>query len=191
MPTRKRRHNGANADPTRGVVASQQVADSSYTIAEKALRREADPTAMVNEQSQHAVVSRPGPAGRDTPSLAGVDAQPGGTMSIVSRARWADALDAFSRRHVNYPVRLEIDAANMGAQIGADRTTLRGVSFDPKSHEVEVMLEADGGSHLTHAIQAPEAIDVLPRSAKRREVLRIAHPGGQTLLHVLDPARPA
>ncbi|HSM35996.1 MAG TPA: DUF5335 family protein [Longimicrobiales bacterium] len=106
-------------------------------------------------------------------------------MPTIAREDWPAELTAFTRRNVNYPIRLEVDAADLGAQTEADRTVLKGVAYDPRSGDVEVMLEPEGGSHLTHAIHDPREIDLLGPSGPRREVLRIAHAGGQTLLHVL------
>jgi len=108
-------------------------------------------------------------------------------MPAIARSNWVEELSAFTQRNTNYPVRLEVDAADLGAQTEADRTVLKGVAYDPRSGDVEVMLEPDGGAHLTHAIHEPREIDLLGASGNRREVLRIAHAGGQTLLHILAP----
>lgn len=108
-------------------------------------------------------------------------------MPTISRSDWISELSRFTDRNASYPVRLEVDAADVGAQTEATGTVLRGVSFDPRSGSVSIMLEPLAGAHLTHAIQDPRGIDVLGPSGNRREVLRIAHAGGQTLLHVLSP----
>ncbi len=110
-------------------------------------------------------------------------------MPTIARSEWIAELARFTARNAAYPVRLEVDAAELGAQTEAQRTVLRGVSYDPRSGDVEVMLEPDDGAHLTHAIHAPDEIDLLGPSGARREVLRIVHPGGQTLLHVLTPSQ--
>jgi hypothetical protein len=105
-------------------------------------------------------------------------------MPTIAREDWPAELSAFTQRNVNYPIRLEVDAVDLGAQTEADCTILKGVAYDPRSGDVEVMLEPEGGSHLTHAIHDPREIDLLGPSGARREVLRVAHAGGQTLLHV-------
>lgn len=109
-------------------------------------------------------------------------------MPAIARTDWVAELARFSARNASYPVRLEVDAADLGAQTEAEKTVLRGVTYDPRSGDVEVMLEPDDGAHLTHAIHDPDEIDLLGRSGSRREVLRIAHAGGQTLLHILTPS---
>ncbi|MEN8374038.1 MAG: DUF5335 family protein [Gemmatimonadota bacterium] len=111
-------------------------------------------------------------------------------MPAIAKPDWITTLADFTNRNVNYPVRLEVDMVDLGAQTEASDTLLRGVSYDPRSGDVEVMLVPADGAHLTHAIHDPSEIDLLGPSGQRREVLRIAHVGGQTLLHVLSPDMP-
>jgi hypothetical protein len=110
-------------------------------------------------------------------------------MPAIPRSDWVAALAEFTTRNVNYPVRLEVDALDLGAQTEAEGSVLRGIAYDPRSGDVEVMLEPEDGEHLTHAIHDPSEIDLLGSSGPRREVLRIVHRGGQTLLHILAPER--
>lgn len=97
---------------------------------------------------------------------------------------WAARLTEFSRRNAGRSTRLEIDYDEMGAQWQEISLTLRGVGFDPRDGRIEIMLD-DGermGAHLTHSIRAATGVDVLTAADGRDTVLRIAHPGGQSLL---------
>ena len=97
---------------------------------------------------------------------------------------WAMRLREFSSRNAGRSTRLEIDHDELGAQWQEIALTLRGVGVDPRSGRVEIMLD-DGeraGAHLTHSIRAVTGVDVLMGDDGRDRVLRIAHPGGQSLL---------
>ena len=97
---------------------------------------------------------------------------------------WALRLKEFTRRNAGRSTRLEIDYDEMGAQWQEIALTLRGVGYDPRDGRIEIMLD-DGermGAHLTHSIRAATDVDVLTAADGRDTVLRIAHPGGQSLL---------
>lgn len=97
---------------------------------------------------------------------------------------WDTRLREFSRRNAGRPTRLEIDHDELGAQWQEVALTLRGVDFDARSGRIEIMLD-DGerlGAHLTHSIRAATEVAVLTAPDGRDTVLRIAHPGGQSLL---------
>jgi Ser/Thr protein kinase RdoA (MazF antagonist) len=96
---------------------------------------------------------------------------------------WAQLLKDFSRRNAGRGTRLEIEDAELGAQLGELDLHLRGVAFEPRFRRVEIML-TDGGAteHLTHSIEGVSDVAVQLDAAGRDATLRIAHPGGQTLL---------
>ena len=97
---------------------------------------------------------------------------------------WGARLTEFSRRNAGRSTRLEIDHNELGAQWQEVALTLRGVGWDPRDGRIEIMLD-DGermGAHLTHSIRSATEVDVLTGADGRDTVLRIAHPGGQSLL---------
>lgn len=101
---------------------------------------------------------------------------------------WAARLKEFSRRNAGRSTRLEIDYDEMGAQWQEIALTLRGVACDPRDGRIEIMLD-DGermGAHLTHSIRSATDVSVLTDDGGRDWVLRIAHPGGQSLLTLVD-----
>jgi small ligand-binding sensory domain FIST len=106
-------------------------------------------------------------------------------VSMISTERtWAASLHEFSRRNAGRSTRLEIDHDELGAQWQEIALTLRGVGVDPRSGRIEIMLD-DGermGAHLTHSIRQATDVAVLRGTDGRDAVLRIAHPGGQSLL---------
>lgn len=109
-------------------------------------------------------------------------------MGATSTARtWEARLRDFSRRNAGRATRLEIDHDELGAQWQEVALTLRGVGMDPRSGRIEIMLD-DGdrlGAHLTHSIRQATDVAVVAGSDGRDSVLRIAHPGGQSLLTLL------
>ena len=97
---------------------------------------------------------------------------------------WVARLSEFSRRNAGRATRLEIDHDELGAQWQEVSLTLRGVRMDPRNGRIEIMLD-DGeraGAHLTHSIRAVTDVNVLTGADGRDRVLRIAHPGGHSLL---------
>jgi small ligand-binding sensory domain FIST len=97
---------------------------------------------------------------------------------------WAVRLQEFSRRNAGRTTRLEIDHDELGAQWQEVALTLRGVGVDPRNGRIEIMLD-DGermGAHLTHSIRQATDVAVLCGADGRDTTLRIAHPGGQSLL---------
>lgn len=97
---------------------------------------------------------------------------------------WAASLRAFSRRNAGRPTRLLIEHDELGAQWQEVALTLRGVGLDPRDGRVEIMLD-DGermGAHLTHSIRGVTDVAVLRGADGCDSMLRIAHPGGQSLL---------
>ncbi len=97
---------------------------------------------------------------------------------------WAASLREFSRRNAGRSTRLEIDHDELGAPWQEVALTLRGVGLDPRDGRIEILLD-DGermGAHLTHSIRQATDVSVLAGADGRDQVLRIAHPGGQSLL---------
>jgi hypothetical protein len=104
--------------------------------------------------------------------------------ALTMEQAWAARLGEFSRRNAGRATRLEIDHDELGAQWQEVALTLRGVGVDPRDGRIEIMLD-DGermGAHLTHSIRAATDVAVLAGPDGRDVVLRIAHPGGQSLL---------
>lgn len=104
--------------------------------------------------------------------------------AVTGEPGWAVRLREFSRRNAGRSTRLEIDHDELGAQWQEVSLTLRGVGVDPRDGRIEIMLD-DGeraGAHLTHSIRAVTDVNVLTGTDGRDRVLRIAHPGGQSLL---------
>ena len=101
---------------------------------------------------------------------------------------WVGLLRDFSRRNAGRRTRLEIDDPELGAQWQEVDCALRGVGYDTRSGRLEIMLADDGDSlaHLTHSIEAASELDVLAGGDGRDRTLRIGHPGGQTLLTLVD-----
>jgi hypothetical protein len=103
---------------------------------------------------------------------------------------WPGVLREFSRRNAGRPTRLRMDDGELGAQWGELDLHFRGAAYEPRYRRVELML-SDGSpaEHLTHSIEAVTGVDVQRDVHGRDAVLRLDHPGGQTLL-LLDPGAP-
>ena len=109
-------------------------------------------------------------------------------MAMTAARVWTRILKDFSRRNVGRATRLELDDAEFGAQWGELELHLRGVAYEPRFQRVEIML-VDGGAptdHLTHSIEGVSDLSVQQGADGRDRTLRIAHPGGQTLLMLAD-----
>ncbi|HET7229964.1 MAG TPA: DUF5335 family protein [Longimicrobium sp.] len=101
----------------------------------------------------------------------------------LDEGRWAEVLKEFSRRNGGRPTRLQLDDAEMGAQWAEVELSFRGAVYEPRYQRVELML-SDGtpDAHLTHSIDMVTGVDVLQDATGRDAMLRLAYPGGQTLV---------
>ncbi len=104
---------------------------------------------------------------------------------VVPRERWAKRLQEFTNRNASRLTSIEIDDPSIGAQEQESDYPLRGVAYDAHDRTIEIMLgELEGVPHLTHTIEQPTEVEILSRPDGRDDVLRVGHPGGQTLLRL-------
>lgn len=111
---------------------------------------------------------------------------PGGLT--VPPEQWAQRLQQFTHRNASRRTTIEIDDPDIGAQNLESDYPLRGVSYDNRDGRIEIMLGdlGDAARHLTHSIVGASEVTILLAEDGRDQTLRVVHPGGQTLLHVLD-----
>jgi len=104
----------------------------------------------------------------------------------ISRTEWASALQEFTRRNAGRRTGLEEDNEWFGAQAQESGLLLRGLSFDPRKNEVEIMLEdVEASIHFTRMIPGVTAIDI-EHLSRGDAAIRIAHGENQTLLRLTD-----
>jgi hypothetical protein len=113
--------------------------------------------------------------------------------AVIPPARWAARLQEFTDRNASRRTVIEIDDPAIGAQDLEADYPLRGVAYDPRDGRIEIMLGdlGDPASHMTHSIEEVSELAVFEATDGRDELLRIAHPGGQTLLRISDYRRTA
>lgn len=111
-----------------------------------------------------------------------------GAGATVPPERWAEDLQRFTDRNASRRTAIEIDDLEIGAQDLESDYPLRGVSYDDRDGRIEIMLGdlGDAECHMTHAIVGASEVTILAGVDGRDELLRVVHPGGQTLLRVLD-----
>ena len=107
----------------------------------------------------------------------------GNRLSLES-SRWADELDAFTKRNVGRLASLEIDDPEMGAQAQEHDWPFLGATWDHHDQRVDIMVgDFSGvGRHLTRGIAGVTDIDLLKDETGRDWILRVAYGRGQTLL---------
>jgi nucleotide-binding universal stress UspA family protein len=108
----------------------------------------------------------------------------GARETMDDPTRWAEELEAFTKRNVGRIAALEVDDPDIGAQAQEHDYPLLGVSWDHHDQRVEIMLGDFEGvrRHLTRGISGVTAIDLLKDESGRDAILRIAHDPGQTIL---------
>ncbi|HEX6748849.1 MAG TPA: DUF5335 family protein [Longimicrobium sp.] len=107
--------------------------------------------------------------------------------AAVDRGQWPQLLRDFTRRNAGRATRLELDDAELGAQWAEMELHFRGAAFEPRYGRVELMLtDGDPTDHLTHSVEAVQRIDVERAGDGRDLLLRLAYPGGQTLLFLQE-----
>jgi hypothetical protein len=79
------------------------------------------------------------------------------TTQEIPRKDWPEFSQAFSQRHDNWLVTLEVMGSEIGAQVEGRGLRLRGLSADTSQEgsNFALMLETANGDHLTHVVAAP------------------------------------
>lgn len=114
---------------------------------------------------------------------------------VASRGKgWADSLDDLSRRNVGRRSRLEVDDADLGAQVIMSGYSFLGASYEPHNRRATLMFGAMGvaGPHLERGISNVQSVEILRGTHDEPDAaLAISHEGGQTLLVFDDADRQA
>jgi hypothetical protein len=106
----------------------------------------------------------------------------------LMRADWLAALQTFTNRNTGRSTVLAEFAPEVGVQEAARDYPLRGVAFDHRASQVEIMLGDLTGTehHLTRGLTNVQAIDVWTNDDGRDIAVRFAHPDGMTVLRFTD-----
>lgn len=118
----------------------------------------------------------------------------GATHTTTSRLPldWPQLLTDFTQRNAERRTLLEIDDPAIGAQSAEHGYPLRGIAYDPRGHQVEIMLgDLKGTQHMTHMMTAPEEIAIVSTATGRDLALRIATDGRTAILSFLNGSRAA
>jgi len=93
-------------------------------------------------------------------------------------------LAAFTTRNIGRRCTVEVDQADLGAQVLGHDLGFVGASYDRHGSLVTLMFGTSTlkGQHLTHAIAGAMEVDLSSNAGGEDQVLRIAHEGGQTLV---------
>jgi hypothetical protein len=78
----------------------------------------------------------------------------------IPQSDWQAYFDDLSRRLQAPPVTVEVDGAEIGAQIEAEHTTLAGISYDRRDDVLVVGVGSHGGEQLEHLVSNPRQIYV-------------------------------
>ena len=112
------------------------------------------------------------------------DAWPPQARMPIPQERWAEELNAFTRRNLGRRASLEVDDPELGAQAQERDYPFLGAAYDHHDERVEIMLGdfTAGQRHLTRNIANVKSIDVLRDEEERDWILRVAHGNGQTIM---------
>jgi nucleotide-binding universal stress UspA family protein len=93
-------------------------------------------------------------------------------------------LRAFSDRNAGRPCAIELDDADLGAQVIGHSLPLVGATHDHSTGIASLMFGSSAftGAHLTHSIPGVSGMDVQVDAEGRDQVLRLSHARGQTLV---------
>ncbi|MFT4079175.1 DUF5335 domain-containing protein [Rhodomicrobium lacus] len=73
----------------------------------------------------------------------------------LEKRDWQPLLDHISRSEGAYKVTIEVDRADIGAQVQVENVDFRGVSYDPKDDDIAI----DAGA-IEHRIHKPKDLSV-------------------------------
>lgn len=103
------------------------------------------------------------------------------TTRLLPRTDWTAYFDSFSRQQrqqVNY-AEIRVFSPDLGAQPETTWTPLHGISFDPRTDTLEVMLDA-----LTHRIYHPQTLYVEEEGGLLLVLDVLADDGTQQLIEI-------
>ena len=110
------------------------------------------------------------------------------TTSVTTRDLARDVFDeelaAFAERNLGRRCTIELDQADLGAQILGHGLPLIGASFDHHENAAQLMFGSSSvpGQHLTHRVPEVSAVALTIDTASREQALRLVNNEGQTLL---------
>jgi hypothetical protein len=109
----------------------------------------------------------------------------------ISRDRWRETLNSFSRRHVGWMVRVEVTGPDGRARVEAIDLPLQGVSTDSeRNSRIDVMVGSQRDDHITHEVNDPVAVTIEQTDAGAERALRIrARDGSTTTVEFRNPHR--
>jgi nucleotide-binding universal stress UspA family protein len=138
-------------------------------------------TSALLRGAQHSVLVTPEPAFADVDRLSRMLT---GMSESSNPVEWPEQLDAFTRRNRGRATVVEEDDRRMGAHVLERGYRLLGAAYDPRDHQVELML---GGTrpdeaYVTRHIGDVDFLTVATDPQGRDLGLSVQHGRGQTLL---------
>lgn len=84
------------------------------------------------------------------------------TTREIPRNEWTRFFDAFSRRHENWLVTVEVFDRKLGAQVEAEERPLRGIAADRggDDSDIEILTGREPNDSFTHIIAHPTRVQV-------------------------------
>jgi hypothetical protein len=106
----------------------------------------------------------------------------------VPRSEWSKELQLFTNRNSGRCTVMDEYAMDFGAQEAESGYPLRGVSFDRRAGQVEIMLGDLNGAdrHMTRGISDVQLIDLWTTVSGRDIAIRFEREDGVTLLRFTD-----
>lgn len=104
------------------------------------------------------------------------------TTAQLDKAEWQTYFDRVSKALTGKQAEIEVDSLQLGSQIEAEWLPLLGISYDPKSDVVEVLLEG-----LDHLIHRPRTLFVEHEGAGLRSMEVIDGDDVRQIVKLRDP----
>ena len=107
----------------------------------------------------------------------------------LPRERWRTYFDELSRGLATTKATVEIEGADLGAQVQAEDLVLGGISYDDRDDVLVIGLSPGGPTEsLEHLISNPQRISVEPSGAIVPSTIEIEDAEGETTLVRLQAA---
>lgn len=103
---------------------------------------------------------------------------------LLPKSEWQSYFDHLSRHLSVQQVRIEVSGLSLGNQVAADKLTLLGITYEPKSGLLEVALEG-----LDHMIHGPEEIFVEESADSLQAMSMVDAEGQRQLIQLSEPLR--
>lgn len=82
----------------------------------------------------------------------------------IARDQWSSFCTQFTKEHAGKSVRVEVFGPGTNPHNETQSSTFVGITFEPKSDDIEISLGMEAADHVSHTVTSPAHLWVRPGS---------------------------